>query len=425
MRVAVLNDIGQSVYHVGDEAMAHAAVAQLAQRGISDVVLITRDPEHTARHFGPAVGTARTLLFPWAPVDRERYLREITAVMAGVRGVLPPEDQVFRLIETLRDVDALLIAGGGNLNSTYGWLLYERAAIALICTALGKRVVISGQTLGPELSPPDREVLRELLNSALLVGLREERSRTLARQLCPRHRGLRRCLDDATVMPPASVTVPASPTVAATFSAETGDFTVEQAAAAYARLLDAVVSARGGGHIAFLPHMATPGESDGDEAFHARIASHLSAPYELRPITSALDTAALTRASDLVVTSRYHPTVFACSAGIPTIGVAPSLYTEIRIGGALATWGIERRPLPLADVVSGVRINEVLNALPSEAAALLRVRPTRLAEHAAWWDAVAAGLRSQRGLRVKAARQWTRPRLGRVRNRLRTAFRRR
>lgn len=33
MRVAILGDIGQHVYHVGDDAMTHAAVDELDARG--------------------------------------------------------------------------------------------------------------------------------------------------------------------------------------------------------------------------------------------------------------------------------------------------------------------------------------------------------------------------------------------------------
>ena len=191
VRVAIQGDIGQQVYHVGDEAMVHAAVEQLKRRGICSVVLLTRDPAQTRVHFGAELDAAPTLVFPWPPVDRERYLGEIKAVLAGDTGVLPPHDQVFGVIETLRQVDALFIAGGGNMNSRYGWLLYERAAMAHIAARLGKRVVIGGQTLGPELSETDRDTLAELLRLGSLVGLREDHSLRLARDLVPGHAGLR------------------------------------------------------------------------------------------------------------------------------------------------------------------------------------------------------------------------------------------
>lgn len=386
-----MNDIGQPVYHVGDEAMAHAAVYQLGLRGITDVLLLSRHPEHTIRHFS-GVHTTESLAFPWEPVDRERYLGELKAVVAGDHSALPPGHIIFDLLRELSDVDALLIAGGGNLNSTYGWLLYERAAVAHIFAASGKPVVVSGQTLGPELSDTDRDVLAELLSHARLVGLREETSYRLAQKLLPEHPGIRRCLDDATVLPPPLVPSRAGASeIAVTLSPERGDLDEDEVLPAYARLLDAVADAHGG-RLVFLPHMATPQASDGDERFHALVAEHLTAPYELLPVRNALITADRTARADLVVTSRYHPAVFACAAGIPTVAVAPSHYTDVRIGGALRNWGIQRPPLALTDLVSDAPLDDLAAPWAAEAQHLKDIRPAKLAEHDLWWDAVVAAL---------------------------------
>lgn len=196
MQAALLVDVGQIDYHVGDEAMGHAAVAALRARGIQEPVMLTRDPQHTAARFESVVPVP-TPRFPWPPEDRARYLGEIREVLDGRTDALPPEDQVFALIEALRGVDALLIGGGGNMNSRYGWLLSERAAVVEIARSLGLPVVISGQTLGPELSEQDRPVLAKMLETAVLVGLRDPDSLALAQQLCPGHPGLRACPDDS------------------------------------------------------------------------------------------------------------------------------------------------------------------------------------------------------------------------------------
>lgn len=412
MRVAVLNDIGQAVYHVGDEAMAHGAVHQLRQRGVRDILLLTRDPKDTRARFG-CIATP-TLQFPWPPPDRERYLGEIKAVMAGQTDALPPHDQVFHLIEQLRGVDALLIAGGGNMNSTYGWLLYERAAVAHIAATLGKPVVISGQTLGPVLSEPDAVVLRDLLSVARLVGLRESTSLELASRLCPQHPSLAGCLDDATTLPgvaprvarPARVgrTLLGRPKIVATFSPATAAFDTEETTAAYAHLLDHL-AAQTGGRVAFLPHMATPGAHDGDEQFHATIAAHMSAPATVAPIAGALPTARLTMRADMVITSRYHPVIFALSGGIPVLAVSPDQYTDVRIGGALGNWGMSRDTLPLASLMEGLRdpsrwvevterVDAFLRARTAMSATLRAAGPAILRSHAAWWDRVVAALES-------------------------------
>ena len=439
MRVAVLNDIGQPVYHVGDEAMAHAAVAQLRERGVEDVLLLTRDEGHTRARFGEGVATARALEFPWAPEDRERYLREIKAVVAGDAGALPADDQVHALIEALRTVDALLVAGGGNLNSAYGWLLYERAAVVHVASALGKPVVVSGQTLGPELSEADAATLRELLDAAALVGLRESRSMDLARRLSPGHPALHGGYDDATFLadgaasPVGDAVVPTEgtghpagdgagraegasrpeaevrerPRIVATFAPGNGPFEQEEAAPVYAALLDALVH-RTGGTVTFLPHMAEPGRHDGDEAFHARVAALMVAGAELREIDTALRTAELTAAADYVVTSRYHPAVFGLTGGATVLPVAVDTYSETRIQGALDNWGLAEQAVPLAallmpgdaawDTRAAVQqwATDAVERREAVRSALAEAGPRVRAGFAQWWDAVVAALGGHR-----------------------------
>ena len=76
-----------------------------------------------------------------------------------------------------------MIAGGGNLASTWPLHVYERAALAGIAARLGRPLVVSGQTLGPTLLGRDRELVGELLRSARLVGVRESSSHALAAEL--------------------------------------------------------------------------------------------------------------------------------------------------------------------------------------------------------------------------------------------------
>lgn len=398
--------------------MAHAAVQQLSQRGLTDLVLLTRDRELTRSSFGQGVDTALTWPFPWPPAEREAELARLRAYLSGDRDALEPGHPGRRLVETLRTVDAVLIAGGGNLNSTYGWLLYERAAVVRIAGALGKQVVISGQTLGPELSEADRTELAWLLRGATLVGLRDADSFRLAQQLAPRHRGLRRCLDDASVLPVPVRVMPSEeqPFIAATFSSATGGLARGDVACGHARLLDAAAAGLGA-RVVFLPHMATPGLGDGDEQFHAEIAGLMQQPAELTTIASALETADRTGRAELVVTSRYHPVVFACGSGVPVIAVAPDDYTLVRLRGALTNWGVGRVPLRLTEVVddpAGV-VDQVLEAAVSEREHLSAQRDASMARYDEWWDTVAATLASDKGRRGRLARQWVRTQRHRLR----------
>jgi len=185
MKVALLCDVDQTVYHVGDEAIATMSTHRLRARG-AEVVRISRHEKYGPGGTGPGESIP-ALTFPWPLEQRATYLWEIREVLAGRAEALPAHDKLFGIIEQLRAVDAVVIGGGGSLTSRYGWLLDERLATALVARSLGLPVVLSGQGLGPELTDHDRASVRELLEACSLVGLRDEHSVRLARQLCPGH----------------------------------------------------------------------------------------------------------------------------------------------------------------------------------------------------------------------------------------------
>lgn len=452
MRVAILNDIGQPNYHVGDEAMCHAAVGALSARGVTDLVLLTHDTEHTLARY-QSVEAAPVLTFPWDPDARQARLSKIESVLAGQTDALPDSDPLFALIELIRGVDAVLIAGGGNMNSEYGWMLYERAAVTRVAKHVNKPVVFSGQTLGPSLSPPDREVLRRTLELATLVGLRDPESLHLAEALCPEHRGLRSCPDDAvgwaldalsgpwakhgasgprrsdghvgsaggavtsvpafdqavasgadsTPKPVTEATDPTRPRILATFAPRSGPFDQSEAAEAFAVVLDALVH-RTGGTVEFVPHLAQFGVHDGDEAFHRKVATRMHSESVHREIEPADLSLRRTLTADYVVTTRYHPVVFGLAGGATVLPIAVDEFAEVRMGGAFQTWGITGQVIPLAALITPRRVawdlreaaqkwtQEAMEAHTSFSDDLLERRPLVRETVASWWDTVTVGL---------------------------------
>ena len=410
-RIAVLADLGQDVYHAGDEAMGHAAADELRSRGL-EVLLLSRNPEQTEQLFGcPA---AATLPFPWPPAEREAYLQQIRSHLQG-SAELPAEDPARALIRVLSECDGVLVAGGGNLNSRYGWLLYERAAVVAVARALGKPVVVSGQTLGPQLTAPDTIALAEMLESAELTSMREPASLQLARGL-----GVAAVagLDDASFLAtvgfpagePAAVEpvtgkpapgepegadartegLPDNGYVAVTVSPSSdvpGDF--------WARLgeqLDALYR-RTGLPAVFIPHMGIGAERGWDIDSHARIAASMTAPSVQLPVLPARQVAALTTGASLVLTSRYHPAVFALSAGVPVLGLATDTYSGVRLAGAMGNWGLADFVLPLPALYEGLlepALAEGWQRRTEISGHLAAVLPSRSAWSRSWWDAVAA-----------------------------------
>ena len=427
-RIVVLADVGQEVYHAGDEAMGHAAADELLRRG-RQVLLLSRNPEQTRCLFG--TDAAPTLAFPWPPAEREARLQRIHDHCSGA-AQLPAGDPALQLIAELEKCDGVVIAGGGNLNSRFGWLLYERAAVVAIARFLGKPVVVSGQTLGPQLTAADAGTLAAMLGAAALSSVREQSSGELARRL-----GIHTVsgLDDASFLAAASPAAPAVPPGArlenqpdskpednlANLSGgpglgipESGYIAVTVAPDAgaladfYALLgaeLD-TLHVQTGLPVVFLPHLGIGSEDGWDTHAHARIAAAMSSPSHELPVLPARKVAALTAGASLVVTSRYHPAVFALSHAVPVAAVAVDSYSGVRLAGVMANWGLEDYVLPLPALQAGLLapvLAETWQRKSEISAHLATLLPSRKAWAAQWWDGVAAvfSQRPQQGTAVE------------------------
>lgn len=429
-RVLVIGDIGQHTYHVGDEAMTIASAQALSEGGAA-VTLMTRDVGHSARYIGAAAHEAGApyeylpfLLFPWAPAERELTLAALESVLAELHAdrerpstaelvalpqvqalpeVLHPLEQtVERMVEfadSIAAMDAVVISGGGNLNSRYGWLLYERAAAVRAAEHAGVPVYVTGQSLGPVLNPEDAQILERMLRTARSVTVRESSSLAWCRE---RDIDARLSVDDATDYPVASParTLHYAEGISASqalnelpehYVCVTVNECTDQQAQQIARLLDGMWREHGYAPV-FLSHYGDPQDSaSGDIQAHQRIAEQLSpsTPATLLPILHADQSITVHRAAAFTLTSRYHPAVFSAAAGIPVLALVPDAFTQMRVGGALRQYGLGEFTLPLgmlagavpelmvaaalrhAAVASDARRTELLKALRAERAYLL------------------------------------------------------
>lgn len=440
-RVLVIGDIGQHTYHVGDEAMTIASAAALSEGGAA-VTLMTRDVGHSARYIGAAVNHEAVnheaaqheagalyeylpfFLFPWAPAERELTLAALECVLAQLHTdrerpsvtelvalpqvqalpeVLHPLAQtVERMVEfadAITTMDAVVVSGGGNLNSRYGWLLYERAAAVRAAEHAGVPVYVTGQSLGPVLNPEDAQVLERMLRTARSVTVREHSSLAWCRE-----RGIdaRLSVDDATDYLAASParTLHYAEGISAgqaldelpeRYVCVTVNECTEQQAQQIARLLDSMWREHGYAPV-FLSHFGDPQNPEsGDIHTHQHIAEQLSpsTPATLLPILHADQSVTVHRGAAFTLTSRYHPAVFSAAAGIPVLALVPDAFTQMRVGGALRQYGLGEFTLPLgmlaggvpelmvaaalrhAAVASDARRTELLEALRAERAYLL------------------------------------------------------
>ena len=400
-RVLVIGDIGQHTYHVGDEAMTIASAEALSEGGAA-VTLMTRDVGHSARYIGAAVHHEAAqheagapyeylpfFLFPWAPAERELTLAALECILTQLHAdrehpsiaelsVLPqvqalPEvlhplaQTVERMVEfadAIATMDAVVVSGGGNLNSRYGWLLYERAAAVRAAEHAGVPVYVTGQSLGPVLNPEDAQVLERMLRTARSVTVREHSSLAWCRE-----RGIdaRLSVDDATDYLAASParTLHYAEGVSAgqaldelseRYVCVTVNECTEQQAQQIARLLDNMWREHGYAPV-FLSHFGDPQNPEsGDIQVHQRIAEQLSpsTPATLLPILHADQSITVHRAAAFTLTSRYHPAVFSAAAGIPVLALVPDAFTQMRVGGALNLYGLGEFTLPLGMLAGGV-----------------------------------------------------------------------
>ena len=430
-RVLVIGDIGQHTYHVGDEAMTIASAQALSEGGAA-VTLMTRDVGHSARYIGAAVNHEAVnheaaqheagapyeylpfFLFPWAPAERELTLAALECVLAQLHAdrerpsvtelvalpqvqalpeVLHPLTQtVERMVEfadAIATMDAVVVSGGGNLNSRYGWLLYERAAAVRAAEHAGVPVYVTGQSLGPVLNPEDAQVLERMLRTARSVTVREHSSLAWCRE-----RGIdaRLSVDDATDYLPASParTLHYAEGVSAgqaldelpeRYVCVTVNECTEQQAQQLARLLDNMWREHGYAPV-FLSHFGDPQNPEsGDIQAHQRIAEQLSpsTPATLLPILHADQSITVHWAAAFTLTSRYHPAVFSAAAGIPVLALVPDAFTQMRVGGALNLYGLGEFTLPLGMLAGGVPELMVAAAL-RHAAVASDARRTELLE---------------------------------------------
>lgn len=440
-RVLVIGDIGQHTYHVGDEAMTIASAQALSEGGAA-VTLMTRDVGHSARYIGAAVNHEAViheaahheagapyeylpfLLFPWAPAERELTLAALECILVELHAdrerpsvtelvalpqvqalpeVLHPLAQtVERMVEfadAIATMDAVVVSGGGNLNSRFGWLLYERASVALVAEYAGVPLFVTGQSLGPVLNPEDAQVLERMLRTARSVTVRESSSLAWCRE---RDIDARLSVDDATDYPVASParTLHYAEGISASqalnelpehYVCVTVNECTDQQAQQIARLLDGMWREHGYAPV-FLSHFGDPQDpTSGDIQAHQRIAERLSpsTPATLLPILHADQSITVHRAAAFTLTSRYHPAVFSAAAGIPVLALVPDAFTQMRVGGALRQYGLGEFTLPLgmlagavpelmiatalrhAAVASDARRTELLEALQAERAYLL------------------------------------------------------
>ena len=370
-----IGDIGvvDGMMHIGDEAMFEQFLDQARNRGVQDVVAISSNPSGTAERYG-----IRSIPRFGLTGSREEMLARANLILDGE---LAPDDPANETVEAILSARRVVVTGAGNLASTWPVHIIEHWLIALLAERAGVPFVITGQTLGPELSASDAALLSEMLDTAALVGVRERASFKLADTLGVPEELLSQQVDDASFLaldrPTPDPT--SAPYCLVSLSTHVGAADREAFQESVAALLDSVE----GLEIVFLAHFG-PLSGDplrGDVVMHEAVRERMSAPSRTEPTGTSTEAAWLARRAALVVSSRYHPAVFSAASGVPTVGIAVDEYTTVKLTGALGAFG-QSGVLSAAELLAG-----------SGPAAVARARVAggtagRPEESAEWWDRV-------------------------------------
>lgn len=403
MRVVVLGDIGTAgEFHAGDEAMAEAAVGELAARLDVTVVAISDEPGVTSALYGwesvPRIGFGGLA----SDAERDPRLADLDRAIGGDTAALAANDPAWDVLRAVSGADAVVITGGGNVNSTWPEHVYERVALARVARSADRPLVVTGQTIGPTLTGRHGALASEMLMSAALVGVRERSSLDIATRLGVPAERICLTTDDAMYHDFPSETpweVPSEPYVAATFTSHSGLVAREEYVAALGDLVRHVHESTGL-EVVLVPHQASAleGTRDGDVGIHDDIRTRAGGAgvhsLPMRPRSEA----AVTRGAALVLSTRYHPVVYALGAGVPAIAFATDAYTSTKIVGAMEGMGVEILTLPApmmltADARSG--FDDVWERRESIGEGLAAANVSRRRSASLWWDAVARALQGQ------------------------------
>ncbi len=343
-------------YHVGDQAIMTANL-EWVRRLLPprQIRIFARDPEFSAPLHG--VGAIR-------PPGNGFASRQLDAHggRAG-RGLGALLSRSGRALRSVGRASLLHICGGGNLTSLFRHELRTRSLYALVALEAGVPVIVTGQTLGPDLETEDRRLLARWLPHVAHLGVRDRHSAELAAELGADPAAITTAVDDAYFLAARKTAIAdleariedrRRPLVGLSLHhRKSSELVEERLAAGLAEALDALAERHDVAFL-FLSHLhsvAEPpkhwdlrfGEQVRGRMRHGERVELLDAPLLDREVKH------LSAACDFFVSTRYHGAVFALSGGVPTVSLTQDEHTRVKMHGLLGVLGVEA---PVLDAAS-------------------------------------------------------------------------
>lgn len=403
-RVLILADVGsQEAWHTGDEAMLEGCIQELRKREPDvDITVISKSPLETADAYRvSSVQGAAISSTPGHDLERAEKAARL-GVLLNTAEPLTADDPLGPLVRAFRQTDAVIISGGGNLNAIWPGLELERTLVGNAAADRNLPVIVSGQTLGPDLTGRQKERLHRLLNRAAWIGTREERSHALALELGARPERLCTHPDDAFFLSSETneeTTLDSErPLVGITFDFEQDPARDEVFIKTLCRGLVCIREAIDCAFY-FIPH--THGNRS-DAALGNILLDKLGGQDFLHTgVLSGSRTAMQTRRMELVLATRYHPLVFALSGAVPVAGFYSNTYTRTKMHGVMQMLGVGAWCLPRELILTG-HFHKVALELWEKRVAVRRhleqQRPKMLTLHQRHWSNIASILKTNQPL---------------------------
>jgi polysaccharide pyruvyl transferase WcaK-like protein len=336
-------------YHVGDQAIMTANLER-AKRLVSPerLRIFARDPEFSASIHGVEAVEPPDKAFVRRQTEKRSWRDPL-----GMRALLSRSRGALR---TVARASLLHLCGGGNLTSLFKHEIQLRSLYALVALEAGVPVIVTGQTIGPDLDPEDRQLLTRWLPRVSYLGTRDRRSAQIASELAGGGSEITTVADDAYFMTgqkTASVELEARieagkerPVVGLSLHhRKSSELDADKLSSSLARALDALAEQV---EIEFLflshLHSVTGEPTQWDLRFGAEICRKMRHGDRVHLVTAPLidrEVKHLSTGCEFFVSTRYHGAVFALSGGVPTLSLTQDDHTRVKMHGLLDTLGLE------------------------------------------------------------------------------------
>lgn len=403
-RVVVIGDVSaRKKYHLGDEAMTEVAIDQLRHRNF-DVTLIAGDAKASYDMYGVRSVPRFGYIGLSRPSEKHKQLEKVLSVEEGELS----NYEWGETVRAVRSADAVVIAGGGNLNSGGEHHIYDRVTLKRLAEASHIPLFVTSQTVGPHLSLEHRKLVLEIVEYASVFGVREPASLQLLEHLGVNEKVVR-TYDDGVLLTTkkpsdevlSEINLP-DEYIVASFTYHSWSTGLNRSGY-YQEVANALewISHKTSLPVLLLPHMGSllkPKSLIDDVAGHAEIA-RLSNSANIIPVRmlSAKELLWVTEKARFTISSRYHPLVFGAAVDVVPFAMVTSYYSAVRMRGALENIGLRSLAIPfemwnqkLAErvVEAWAKDSTRLERKVSEAGATAREFQSQ------WWDEIARAILS-------------------------------